>query len=122
MKDLGFLHYFLGVQITRTPNGLLLSRSHYALDIVQRAEMEGCKLMNTPISPKDKMKTVTDPFHDPTHYRSIVGALQYLTFTWPNLSFSVNSVSQFMHSPTQGHYQLFKLILRYVHGTITLGL
>ncbi|XP_022883821.1 uncharacterized protein LOC111400656 [Olea europaea var. sylvestris] len=119
IKDLGFLHYFL---VTCTTNGLLLSQSTYALDIIKRAQMEGRKPMNTQISPKYKHLDDVTPFHDPTHYHSLVGALQYLTFTRPDLSFSVNFVLQFMHSPMQGHYQLVNRIIRYVHGTITFGL
>ena len=59
---------------------------------------------------------------DPTRYRSIVGALQYLTLTRPHLSFSVNKVCQFLHSPTTVHREVVKRILRYVKGTIGLGL
>ena len=63
-----------------------------------------------------------DLYPDPTHYRSLVGGLQYLTFTRPDLSYSVNFVCQFMHAPTIAHYQLVKRILHYVHRTTHFGL
>ena len=63
-----------------------------------------------------------DLYLDPTHYRSLVGGLQYLTFTKPDLSYSVNFVCQFMHAPTMAHYQLVKCIPGYVHGTAHFGL
>lgn len=55
-------------------------------------------------------------------YRSLVGALQHLTWTKPNLSFFVNLVYQFMCSPRQSHFQIVKIILRYLRGSIDLGL
>ena len=63
-----------------------------------------------------------DLYPNPTHYGSLVGGLQYLTFTRPDLSYNVNFVCQFMHAPTMAHYQLVKCILHYVHGTAHFGL
>ncbi|CAN6458694.1 unnamed protein product [Victoria cruziana] len=62
------------------------------------------------------------PLHDPTSYRSIVGMLQYLTFTRPDITYSVNQVSQFTHSPTDSHMEAVKRILRYLKSTIGDGL
>ncbi|XP_019167864.1 PREDICTED: uncharacterized protein LOC109163570 [Ipomoea nil] len=50
------------------------------------------------------------------------GALQYLTITWPDLSYSVNRLCQFMHSPTDDHWALLKRVLRYIKGTQDYGL
>jgi histone deacetylase 1/2 len=59
---------------------------------------------------------------DCTQYRSIVGALQYLTLTRPDLAFSVNKVCQFLHAPTTEHWTAVKRILRYVKDTLKLGI
>ena len=59
---------------------------------------------------------------DATRYRSIVGALQYLTLTRPDISFSVNKVCQFLHSPTTLHWTAVKRILRYIKGSMATGL
>nr|GEY57559.1 uncharacterized mitochondrial protein AtMg00810-like [Tanacetum cinerariifolium] len=59
---------------------------------------------------------------DPTEYRSIVGALRYLTHTRPDLSFTVGVVSRFMERPTVKHLQAVKGILRYIKGTLNYGL
>ncbi|KAI5348130.1 hypothetical protein L3X38_001017 [Prunus dulcis] len=59
---------------------------------------------------------------NPDLYRSVVGALQYLTITRPDLSYAVNQVCQFMHSPTTMHWTAVKRILRYVKATYNHGL
>ncbi|XP_068651550.1 secreted RxLR effector protein 161-like [Aristolochia californica] len=61
-------------------------------------------------------------FSDPTLYRSLVGALQYLTITHPDIAHAVNSVSQFLHAPTEDHFLVVMYILHYVKDTIRFGL
>ncbi|KAI3719151.1 hypothetical protein L6452_20045 [Arctium lappa] len=122
IKDLGQLNYFLGLEITYTANGLFLNQSKYAKDILARAQMLDAKPAPTPLAVNTSFTTSGEPFPDPSHYRSIVGALQYLTITRPDLSYAVNQVSQFLHAPTVSHYQEVKRILRYLKGTLAFGL
>ncbi|GJR93545.1 ribonuclease H-like domain-containing protein [Tanacetum coccineum] len=63
-----------------------------------------------------------DHVSDPTLYRSLAGALQYLTFTRPDISYAVQQVCLFMHDPREPHFAALKRILRYVRGTLTHGL
>ena len=77
----------------------------------------------TPIDTKCKLSANDGPpVANPSHYRSIAGALQYLTLTRPDLSHAVQQVCLFMHDPRDAHLQLVKRILRYVKGTAHLGL
>ncbi|XP_034704201.1 uncharacterized mitochondrial protein AtMg00810-like [Vitis riparia] len=122
MKDLGDLHYFLGVEVQANEKGLLLSQTKYALDLLQRASMIDAKPISTPFVVGQHLSTEGTLFSDPTLFRSLAGALQYLTITRPDLSFSVNSICQFMHAPTEDHFRALKRILRYVKGTAHHGL
>jgi histone deacetylase 1/2 len=125
IKDLGDLHYFLGIQVQRKKGELLLSQERYAFDILKRVNMQLCKPVKTPLSTSEKLSVTSGTrlgVDDSTRYRSIVGALQYLRVTRPDLSFAVNKVCQFLHSPTTVHWEAVKRILRYVQGSIGLGI
>ena len=118
IKDLGFLQHFLSIEVHQSTQGIFLSQTHYAFELLDRATMTLCKPISTPMPSKGRQLPINnDPYPNPTHYRSLVEGLQYLTFTRPGLSYSVNFVCQFMHAPTMSHYQLVKRILHYVHGT-----
>ncbi|CAN6719979.1 unnamed protein product [Malus baccata var. baccata] len=123
LKDLGSLHYFLGIQITRTYEGLFLSQEKYVKYLLKKTEMFDSKPSATPCLPYNRLlKNDREPFNNPTLYRSIVGALQYLVFTRPNIAFSVHQVCQFMQSPMASHYLAVKRILRYLKWTMTHGI
>ena len=122
IKDLGRLNYFLGLEATHLPTGLFLSQAKYAHDIVCRAGLRDAKPMPTPLATNVSFVGAGTPFDDPTLYRSLVGALQYLTVTRPDISYAVNQVSQFLAAPTIDHFQAVKRLIRYVKGTLTFGL
>lgn len=92
MKDLGPTHHFFGIEITSTSDGLHLSQSHYALTILERVDMVDCKPMSMLLEAKTKELHNTTLI-DPTPYLGIVGALQYLIITRPDLAYNVNFVS-----------------------------
>ncbi|KAJ0824902.1 putative RNA-directed DNA polymerase [Helianthus annuus] len=122
IKDLGALNYFLGLEVAYTDKGLFLTQAKYAQDILHRADLYDAKPVSTPLTPHESFTVDGEPCTDPTAYRSLVGALQYLTITRPDLSYAVNQVSQFLHAPTVAHFQAVKRILRYVKGTLSFGL
>ncbi|KAI5315074.1 hypothetical protein L3X38_044250 [Prunus dulcis] len=123
IKDLGLLHYFLGIQITKTATGLFLSQTKYVADLLVKSEMFDAKPCDTPCLPYNRLlKEDGDPYSNPKLYRSIVGALQYLTFTRPDIAFSVHQVCQFMQNPMVSHFTAVKRILRYLKGTMQFGI
>ena len=122
MKDLGKLHYFLGIAVTKHKGGLFLSQRKYAEEIIDRAGMASCKPSATPIEVKPKASSTGSPCADPRLYRSLAGALQYLTFTRPDIAYSVQQVCLHMHDPKESHMAALKRVIRYVQGTIDQGL
>ncbi|KAG6414359.1 hypothetical protein SASPL_127081 [Salvia splendens] len=112
IKDLGRLNYFLGLEVSYTHDGLFIGQAKYAHDILKRAELLDSKPVATPLSAGEVLVRDGSPFRDPTLYRSLVGVLQYLTITRPNLSYAVNLVSQFLQSPIDDHLQALKRIIR----------
>ncbi|XP_048501649.1 uncharacterized mitochondrial protein AtMg00810-like [Beta vulgaris subsp. vulgaris] len=123
MKDLGPLSFFLGVAVTHSAHGLFLSQSQYAAKIIERAGMSNCSPCPTPVDTKSKLSATTGtPYDDPTTYRSLAGALQYLTFTRPDISYAVQQICLHMHAPTHEHMRALKRIIRYIQGTLSFGL
>ena len=121
LKDLGDLHFFLGIEVKRVGSGILLSQEKYVHDILERVGMKGCKPSPTSLSTSEKLSLHDGEVlgaEDSTRYRSVVGALQYLTLTRPDICFSVSKVCQFLAQPTEVHWEAVKRILRYVKRTI----
>jgi hypothetical protein len=123
MKDLGDIHYFLGLEVHRASTHLQLTQTKYLLSILKSASMLDCKPQPTPVISGRKL-SMSDGLllPDPYKYLRLVGALQYLTFTRLDISYSVQQVCQFMHSPRNAHPQVVKRILWYLKGTLGFGL
>ncbi|KAM3214769.1 hypothetical protein ACQJBY_066994 [Aegilops geniculata] len=125
LKDLGDLHYFLGIEVKQIRDGILLTQEKYMADILRRVGLLKCKPVSTPISISEKLSVESGESlgsEDATNYRSVVGALQYLTLTRPDISYAVNKVCQYLHAPSTTHWTAVKRILRYLKFSEGLGL
>lgn len=117
------IKHFLGIKADYNDCGLFLSQTTYAQEIIERAGMAECKPIATPVDLKSKLSSNEgDKVPDPTFYRSLAGALQYLTFTRPDISYAVHQVWLYMHCPRQPHFQALRRIIRYIKGTLSHGL
>jgi hypothetical protein len=123
MKDLELLHYFLGITAERRPDSLFLHQHTYTLDILKRAVIPDCKPCMTPIDLQTKLAGDSGPpVEDASQFRSIAGALQYLTFTRPDIAYTMQQICLRMHDPREPHLTAMKRILRYLQGTPDYGL
>lgn len=123
MTDLGTLQYFLGISVHRSADGLFLSQGKYIRELLQKFKLDAANPASNPVDSKLKLSLKDgDPLPDATLYRSMVGALQYITFTRPDIAFAVQQVCLFMHAPRTSHLQAAKRIFRHLIGTIDHGL
>jgi hypothetical protein len=123
MSDFGHLWYFLGIEISSTPEGFFLSQEKYIQDLLDRASLTDHQTAATPMELNvHLLATDGEPLEDTTHYRHIVGSLVYLGITRSDISYFVHILSQFVSAPTQIHYIYLLRVLHYLRGTISRSL
>ena len=103
-RDLGKLKYFLEIEIPQSNSGVIMSQRKYVLDILEELGMLDCKPVDTPMDLNAKLVTVQgEPLRNSRRYRRLVGRLNYMAITGPNISFLMSVVSQFLRSPCDSH-------------------
>eukprot|EP00253_Pinus_taeda_P004004 PITA_04004 len=114
MKDLGELHYCLGLEVWRDSIQTFLSQGKYAKSLLTKFKMDECKAAFVPLQQNSKLQ-VNDglKYADATLYRQLVGSLIYLTTTRPDLAYAMSVLSQFMTQPHENHWLEMKGVLRW---------
>ena len=121
MKDMGDVHYFLGIQVHHTHDGLFLNQSKYAQDLLVAAGMQYCAIMPTPLPIKlDNLQGQDEFFSEPSYFRSLAGNSVFDTHaSWSVVLYQLHMLK--MHQPSVSDFNLLKRILRYVKGTTKMG-
>ncbi|CAL8155640.1 unnamed protein product [Prunus armeniaca] len=114
IKDLGDLKYFLGIEVSRSKQGIFLSQCKYALEILKDAKLLGAAPVDFPMEKGLKLSDKGELLKDLAHYRRLVGCLIYLTITRPDITYSVHVLSRFMHAPRKPHMEAALRILHYL--------
>ena len=123
MSMVGELTYFLGLQIKQTKEGIFLSQTKYAINLLKKFKLEKSSHYKTPMGSTQKLsKDENGVDVDQTLYRSMIGSLLYLTASRPDIMFSVCLCARYQANPKESHLVAVKRILRYVGGTTSLGL
>ncbi|KAA3484775.1 retrovirus-related Pol polyprotein from transposon TNT 1-94 [Gossypium australe] len=129
MKDLGELMYFLSIEIARSNKGM----RKYALELISDAGFGEAKPASTPLAKNKRFTTAEydDLVHlggcndelllDVSAYQRLMGRLLYLTNTWPDISYAVQHLSQFMQKPKKSHYEATLQIVRYIKKSLGKG-
>jgi hypothetical protein len=123
MSMIGELNYFLGLQVKQTSEGIFISQSKYAKDLVKWFGLNGKSHARTPMSTSVKISTsLTGKPVDPTLYRSMIGSLLYLIASRPDIAFNVGVCARFQANPKESHFTVVKRIVRYVNDTLLHGI
>ncbi|XP_068650520.1 uncharacterized mitochondrial protein AtMg00810-like [Aristolochia californica] len=123
IKDLGYLRYFLGIEVAYSPEGYILSQSKYISEVISRAGLTDDRIMDSPIELNHFLSAADgELLSDVTRYREVVGSLVYLMVTRPDITYVVHVVSQFAFAPRTTHWTAVLHILRYSRGTVHHGL
>ncbi|KAL3378593.1 hypothetical protein AABB24_004490 [Solanum stoloniferum] len=132
LKDLGELKYFLGIEVLRSAQGVILNQRKYILELISETGLTGAKPSCTPLESNSKLTSVEFDkangvigdavLHDITGYQRLVGKLLYATITRPDISYAVQSLSQFMQQPKKSHLEAANRVIRYLKGTVGQGI
>lgn len=123
IKDLGKAKFFLGIEIARGSTGMYITQRKYIKDIILDLNLVDAREVATPLS-SDWIANDENsgPYEDPSSYRRLIGRLLYLNFTRPDITYSVNTLSQYMQSPTLNHWKGAINIVKYLKGHLSQGL
>ncbi|KAJ0599026.1 putative RNA-directed DNA polymerase [Helianthus annuus] len=118
IKDLGLLRYFLGIEVLYSDDCICLSQRKYCIELLHEFGLLGCKPVTTPMEQSflvsSKCGKDTSVLENVNGFQRLVGKLLYLSLTRPDISYAVQFLSQYMHSPCQSHLDIALRLLRYL--------
>lgn len=123
IKDLGQIHYFLGLEFNKIDTGYIVHKQKFIKDLLQTYSIMDLPTTTMPLPAKLQLvHKMENPLVDPTLYRQLIGKLNFLMHTRLDLAFSIQHLSQFNQTPSQSHYDAAIHVLQYLKGTISQGL
>ncbi|XP_039023546.1 uncharacterized mitochondrial protein AtMg00810-like [Hibiscus syriacus] len=126
MKDLGELKYFLGIEVLKSKEGILLNQRKYALQLIKDTGLEEAKSTTTLLEQILKLTTLDydkivqqdneDEYNlvEKSAYQRLIGRLIYLTYTRLDITYAVNFLSEFMQQPKRSHIEAALRVVKYV--------
>ena len=105
----------MGLKVTHIASGIALTQKKFTTELLQAAAIDHLRPVSTPLPLNCKLiNDLGELYSDPTYYRMLLGTLNFLTNTRPDLSFVVQCLSQFMQAPRVSHFHALQHVLRYV--------
>ncbi|XP_070041499.1 uncharacterized mitochondrial protein AtMg00810-like [Nicotiana tomentosiformis] len=123
INDLGSIHYFLGLEVTKVAAVFLMTQYRFTSDLLSEFHCQNFSSVITPLDGSVKLSTdMGEPLSDPSIYRRIVGKLNFLQHIRPDIAFSVQHLSQFLQAPQVPHILVAIHVLRYLSATPAMGI
>ena len=115
MKDMGLADVILGIQIKRSPDGFILTQSHYVDKILGKFSKNDSGIARTPMDTSQHLSKNKGESIDQVEYARVIGSLMYLmSCTRPDIAFTVSSLSRFTSNPGENHWKVIVRVLRYL--------
>lgn len=106
IKDSGELHFFLGIKVSYQDDGIILTQQKFTKELLAASKVKEFKHVVTPLPLNTKLSAEEGTLLDDSSiYRSLVGKLNFLTNTRPDLAYTTQSLSQFMQKPRSSHWR-----------------
>ncbi|XP_019168608.1 PREDICTED: uncharacterized protein LOC109164530, partial [Ipomoea nil] len=123
MSMMGELNYFLGLQVKQPKEGIFINQAKYTRDLIKKFGLDGKSSIKIPMSTSLRLDKDEDGKDvDQTKYRGMIGSLLYLTASRPDISYAVGVCARFQENPKESHLTATEKIIRYLKGTINVGL
>ncbi|XP_074315683.1 uncharacterized protein LOC141651890 [Silene latifolia] len=123
IKDLGNLSYFLGLEFNHLQDGIAITQAKFTKELLQEFDCINVRPVSCPLDRTIKHNNTSgNLINDPAAYRKLVGKLNYLTNTRPDIAFAVQLLSQFMAFPREQHWSSAIHVLKYVAGNVSKGI
>ncbi|CAM8944479.1 unnamed protein product [Rhodiola kirilowii] len=121
MKDMGEAEVILGIRIKRVEGGLALTQSHYIENVLKKMRMR--YPLNTPYNSSTHLYPNKGKPKSQLEYAKVIGSLMYaMTCARPDIAFALGKISRYTSNPSMQHWQAIHRVLRYLKGTMNLGL
>ena len=124
-RDLGPTDHFLGIKMERNRSGktVLLSQETYVNNVLERFRMADCHSVSTPLELGTKWTSDAAVTESNFPYQELVGCLMYLAVsTRPDIAYVTNRLARYVSSPSSNHVAVAKRVLKYLHGTKSVGI
>ncbi|KAK6146304.1 hypothetical protein DH2020_020173 [Rehmannia glutinosa] len=123
MKDMGLSDVILGIKISRTSDGIVLSQSHYVESILRRFNAFDSAPAKTPVDLSLHLaKNRGEPVSQ-LEYARVIASLMYLkNCTRSDIAYSVSKLSRFTSNPSTDHWKAVTRVLRYLKYTMNYGI
>ena len=123
IKDLGPLHYFLGIEVSHTDKGMVLAQQKYTKELLKSNGIQHLKKVVTPLTLNLKLKLDDgELLTDLTKYRKLIGKLNILSNIRSDLAYTIQHLSQYMQQPRSPHWNALLHTLNYIYSTCGQGI